>query len=237
MNYMSADTVRISAEYERRAREIPDAFYCLSRPGNLLIYQQTVRSCIAALRRGSLFPLQERRIIDIGCGVGTWLLDFIQWGADPANLAGVDLMPARVERARQRVSQADLRIADASNLPWPDESFDLVSQFTVFTSILDPALKRAVAGEMLRVLKPGGAILWFDFRINNPANPQVRGIRAREIRSLFPGCEVDLAPALLAPPLSRRIAGWSRPLVELLHTLPFLRTHYAGLIRKVQTQR
>jgi ubiquinone/menaquinone biosynthesis C-methylase UbiE len=123
-------------------------------------------------------------------------------------------------------------VGSASQLPWPDQSFDLVSQFTVFTSILDPALKQAIAAEMLRVLKPGGAVLWFDFRVNNPANPHVRGIPAREIRSLFAGCHVELASALLAPPLGRRIAGWSWPLAELLHSFPFLRTHYAGLIRK-----
>jgi len=236
MNHTGADTVRISAEYERRAREIPEDFYCWSRPANLLMYQQTLRSCIAALHRGSMFPLHGRRVADIGCGVGTWLLEFIQWGADPANLAGVDLMQARIDRARRRIPQADLRLGDAGKLPWPDEAFDLVSQFTVFTSILDPALKRAIAAEMLRVLKPGGAVLWFDFRVNNPANPHVRGIRAREIRSLFAGCEIELAPTLLAPPLGRLIAGWSWPLGELLHSLPFLRTHYAGLIRKRKTQ-
>ena len=66
MNYTGADAVRISAEYERRAREIPEDFYCWSRPANLLMYQQTLRSSIAALHRGSMFPLHGRRIADIG---------------------------------------------------------------------------------------------------------------------------------------------------------------------------
>jgi hypothetical protein len=92
--------------------------------------------------------------------------------------------------------------------------------------------KRVVAAEMLRVLKPDGAILWFDFRVNNPWNPHVRGIRAREIRSIFEGCDMELNPAMLAPPLARLIVRWSWPLAELLHALPFLRTHYSGLIHK-----
>jgi hypothetical protein len=99
-------------------------------------------------------------------------------------------------------------------------------------SILDPALKRVIAAEMLRILNPGDAILWFDFRVDNPANPPVRGVRASEIRSLFAGCEIELTSVLLAPPLGRLVAGSSWPLAELLHTLPFLRTPYAGLIRK-----
>ena len=232
MNYAGSDTLRIRAEYERRAREIPADFYAWSRPSNLLLHEHALRGCIAMLHRASLFPLAGCRIADLGCGEGTWLLEFVQWGADPAALCGIDLSVDRIANARRRLPQSDLRVGSASQLPWPDQSFDLVSQFTVFTSMLDPALKQAVAAEMLRVLKPGGAVLWFDFRVNNPLNPQVRGIPAREIRSLFAGCDVELASSLLAPPLGRRIAGWSWPLAELLHTLPFLRTHYAGLIRK-----
>jgi ubiquinone/menaquinone biosynthesis C-methylase UbiE len=226
------DTARITAEYDRRAREIPDDFYSWAKPANLLMHQQTIRSCIAALSRGSFFPLDGLRVADIGCGAGTWLLEFVEWGADPTNLAGIDLIPARLERARQRLPQADLHIGSASDLPWPDESFDLLSQMLVFTNMFDPEFKRAVSKEMLRVLKPGGGILWFDFRIDNPNNPEVQGLRKSEIQSLFPDCEVELKPTLLAPPLSRLIAPRSWVLGEALATLPFLCTHYAGLIRK-----
>jgi ubiquinone/menaquinone biosynthesis C-methylase UbiE len=232
MNYSGSDTARIHAEYDRRARELPADYYAWSKPANLLLHEHALRSCIPLLHRASLFPLNGRRIADVGCGDGTWLLEFIQWGADPAALCGLDLRRERIDRARLRIPQADLQTGSASELPWPDGYFDLVSQFTVFTSILDPALKQAVAAEMLRVLRPGGAILWFDFRVNNPGNPHVRGVGAREIRSLFAGCDIQLVPALLAPPLGRLIAGRSWPLAELLHVLPFLRTHYAGLIRK-----
>ena len=235
MNSDSSDVIRISIEYDRRAREIPDDFYSLGKPANLLMHTQTIRNCISALRRGSLFPLNGLRIADIGCGVGTWLLEFLQWGADSEYIAGIDLMPARLERARRRLPQADLHVGSASELPWPDASFDLVSQMLVFENMFDPALKRTVAKEMLRVLKPDGAILWFDLRVDNPRNPEVKGLRKKEIWSLFPGCAVDLIPTLLAPPLSRIIAGRSWVLGEALHALPFLCTHYAGLIRKATT--
>jgi len=232
MNYTDADIARITAEYHRRDLEIPVDFYSWAKPANLLMHQQTLRSCIDMLCRASLFPLDGFRIADIGCGVGTWLLEFVQWGADPDMLAGIDLMPGRLERARRRLPQADLHVGSASELPWPDEHFDLVSQFLVFTNIFDQALKRAVAKEMLRVLKPGGGILWFDLRVNNPNNPEVKGLRRKEIKSLLPACSIELAPAHLAPPLSRLIAARSWALGEALHVLPFLRTHYVGLIRK-----
>jgi len=233
MNYDS-DIARIRTEYERRAREVPADYYSLKRPGNLLMNTQTVRSCIRMLNRAFMFPLHGRRVADIGCGSGGWLVEFVKWGADPADLSGIDLMPERLYRARQRLPQADLHVGNAAELPWPDESFDLVSQFMVFMNVFDPELKRAIANEMLRVLKPGGVILWLDGRVDNPWNPEVRGVRAAEIRSLFPTCKVELTPAVLAPPLSRRIAGWAWPLAEALHALPFLCTHYAGLIRPMR---
>ena len=232
MNYTGSDTVRIIAEYERRARELPSNYYSWGDPSNLMAHQDTASGCIQMLDRASLFPLRGQRVADIGCGAGAWLLEFMQWGADPTALCGIDLSADRVAAARERIPHADLRIGSAADLPWPDACFDIVSQFTVFTSILDPILKRAIANEMLRVLKPGGSILWFDFRVDNPNNAQVRGIGAREIRSLFNGCDIELASEVLAPPISRRVASWSKPLASILKSAPCLRTHYVGLIRK-----
>ncbi len=227
-----ADAARITAEYERRAREIPPEQYSLARPPILLMHQQTVRACIRLLNRAGLFPMTGLRIADIGCGFGGWLLEFVQWKATAANLAGIDLMPERVEAARERVPGADIRCGNASELPWPDASFDLVTQFLVFMNIFDPELKRAIAAQMLRILKPGGTILWFDPRVSNPRNPEMRGLRSGEIRALFPDCDVHLESVLLAPPISRIFAEHAWPVAEALHSLPFLRTHYAGLIRK-----
>jgi ubiquinone/menaquinone biosynthesis C-methylase UbiE len=236
MNYSSSDTLRIVAEYERRARELPANYYSWGNPSNLMMHQDTASGCIQMLDRNSLFPFRGQHIADIGCGAGTWLLEFMQWGADAKALCGIDLCADRIATARQRIPHADFRIGSATNLPWANASFDLVSQFTVFTSILDPSLKQAVADEMLRVLKPGGSILWFDFRVNNPGNDQVRGVGAREIRSLFKGCDIQLTSELLAPPLSRCVAHWCRPLASALKAVPFLRTHYVGLIRKRSRQ-
>jgi ubiquinone/menaquinone biosynthesis C-methylase UbiE len=232
MNYTGSDIVRIAAEYQRRERELPTNFYSWGDPANLMLHQDAVRGCIQMLDQASLFPLRGQRIADIGCGAGTWLLEFMQWGADAETLCGIDLSGDRITAARQRLPHADLRVGSASELPWPDHHFDLVSQFTVFTSVLDPHLKQAMANEMLRVLKPEGCVLWFDFRVNNPNNCHVKGVAAAEIRSLFAGCDIQLASALLAPPIVRQVAGWSQLLAELLRAVPFLRTHYVGLIRK-----
>jgi len=112
----------------------------------------------------------------------------------------------------------------------------LVCQHTVFTSILDPTIKQQIAAEMARVLRPGGAVLWYDFMYNNPRNPDVRGIKADEIRSLFLAFQLHLRRITLAPFIARRLPELLLPvLYPLLATIPLLRTHYLGLLVKPTT--
>jgi SAM-dependent methyltransferase len=226
------ELARIRSEYGRRAREIPEDFYGWNRPVNVFFHIQTVRACMTAFVTEGVLPLETRKIADIGCGAGTWLMEFLKWGARHTNLAGIDLSEGRVRRACEALPDADIRCGDASTLPWQDKSFDVVSQFTLFTSILSPSVKQEVASEMLRVLKPGGFILWYDFRYDNPRNPNVRGVESKEIRGLFPGCEVKLKRVTLAPPLARAVVPISWVAGLLLEKLPLLRTHYLGVVRK-----
>lgn len=222
---------RIRAEYERREREIGRDAYSITRPANLFIRQGQQRALLDALQRARLLPLATRRVLEIGCGRGAWFSSFEQFGAVRANLAGIDLDPTRIAEARDQLPGIDLRVGDATQLPWPAGSFDLVFQSTVFTSILDAAVRAAVASEMRRVLATGGAILWYDFSYDNPANPNVRGIAAGELASLFPGCTIELKRVTLAPPLARRIVPRSWLAASVLERLNLLNTHYFGVIR------
>jgi ubiquinone/menaquinone biosynthesis C-methylase UbiE len=171
-------------------------------------------------------------VLEVGCGSGNWLEILERFGARLDRLAGIDLDAGRADVCRSRFPGADIRSGDASVLPWEGGSFDLVLQSTVFSSILDPGMRRAVASEMLRVLASGGAVLWYDFFVDNPANPNVRGVRRREIEALFPGCRIDLRRATLAPPLSRRIVPVSWTLATVLESLRLFDTHYLGMIRR-----
>jgi ubiquinone/menaquinone biosynthesis C-methylase UbiE len=176
--------------------------------------------------------LREKRIFEIGCGDGEILRHLLTYGAKPENLAGVDLLQDRIESARWLAPHIEFYSGDAAALPFAEASFDLVCQITVFTSILDPIVRRRVAGEMLRVLKPTGLIFWYDFHIDNPSNPDVRGAKKEEIHSLFPNCSVDLRRVTLAPPLTRLFAPYSWLACYVLEKIPFLCTHYMGVIRK-----
>ena len=223
---------RIRAEYKRREREIPLDFYAWNRPVNQFFSSQAARASIRALVKHGMFPLENRTLVDVGCGQGARLIDWLQWGAPCGHLAGIELDAEQAQAARGALPGADIRVGDARTLPWRGASFDVVSQSLLFTSILAPAVKRKIASEMLRVLKPDGLILWYDFRYDNPRNPNVRGIEAGEIRSLFPACRVKLQKVTLAPPIARILVPLSWIAALALEKIPFLRTHYLGVIRK-----
>lgn len=86
--------------------------------------------------------------------------------------------------------------------------------------------------EVNRVLKPGGAIVWYDFIYNNPSNPHVRGISHTAIQKLFPQFRLILHKITLLPPLARRLGPFTPYLYPLLAAIPWFRTHYLGLLIK-----
>jgi SAM-dependent methyltransferase len=239
---LKAEAERLHAEYERREEDIPTDFYALTQPVNLFFHQQRARTLLDLLHCVDMIPLKGKKILDIGCGTGQHLLDLESWGARREDLAGIDLIESRALCARARLctpatetrSGADIRVGDASTLPWPDTMFDLVHQSTLFTSILDETMRKTVAAEMLRVLKPNGVILWYDFLFNNPKNPHVRGIGAREINVLFPGCSIRLKRVTLAPPIARRLVPVTWIGALLLEKIRVLNTHYLGIIRRLE---
>ena len=224
---------RIVAEYARRDASIPRERYLPAAPAQVLVRESRERAVLSVLRRAGMLPLRGRRILDVGCGTGQWLVDFETWGAERNRLAGIDLMPNRIAAARARLTPgADLREGDASRLPWPSSCFEIVVQSTVFSSVLDTATRRTLAAEMARVLAPVGVILWNDFFVNNPGNSAVRGVRRGEIAGLFPGFRVELRRITLAPPLARAVAPRSQLAAIAIEALRIFNTHYLGVLRR-----
>jgi SAM-dependent methyltransferase len=90
-------------------------------------------------------------ILDLGCGGGTRYL------AQKGTVAGLDLSFASLKKTPGFYDQAVQ--ADALNLPFPDDTFDLVTSSFAFEHFL-PAEKPALLSQIYRVLKPGGRIIF-----------------------------------------------------------------------------
>ena len=222
---------RIRAAYDRR-RSIPPQRYARTDPFTLYSSHEREQEFATLLRGEGLTSLAGLRVLDVGSGRGDMLRELLEYGADPELLAGIDLLPEKLDVARYRAPHLPVVCGSADRLPFRDQSFDLVIQFTLFTSILSAELKRAVAAEMVRVLAPQGRILWYDFSYNNPKNPDVRGIGKREIKELFPGFAMKAKRITLAPPLGRVVAPASVALYYLLSRMRPLCTHYLCLLQR-----
>jgi SAM-dependent methyltransferase len=105
----------------------------------------------AALERTGLEPGQ--RVLDIGCGVGAFLRLIAERGGEPY---GVDASAALVAFARTRLPDADLRVGEMEDLPWEDDTFDLVTGFNSFFFANDMVAALREAG---RVAKPGAPVV------------------------------------------------------------------------------
>lgn len=227
------DLVRLKNEYSRREHN-PGAtdLYSLFNLASLYSVQQRQREVLQILLSQGFYPLDTKRILDLGCGRGNVLLEFLGLGALPSRLSGFDLLHYRLVDAKAKLPTVSLACGDGQDLPYRSHMFDLIVQYTVFTSILDSQVKHNIAREMVRVLNPNGLILWYDFWLN-PINPQTQGIRPKEIRQLFPDCKIQLRRVTLAPPLARRLVGISWTLCSLLEKLKVFNSHYLATIRPV----
>lgn len=224
----------IEQRYARRTAQGKAALYDPLLPVNIAFRQEREKAMAGMLRKllGGR-SMSDLKMLEIGCGGGRNLVDFIGWGIKPENCVGNELLRERVETARRNAPpETTINMGDASALDFPDGSFDIILQSTVFSSILDKGLRASVAGNMWRMLAPKGGIVWYDFTMDNPRNPDVVGIKQAEIRSLFPQARYEATKVTLAPPIARRAAQLSPRLYPVLNVLPFLRTHVVALLRK-----
>lgn len=227
---------RIKRTYQQYIEaDFANRLWSAGNRGNQEIVLERMSRLDDLLTEAGHLPLDTHRILDIGCGNGDVLASCLRWGAKPANLHGVELLENRVAAAKQRHPDFHFALGNAEYLPYPDAYFDIVMFFTVFSSILDAAMRHHVAAEATRILKPGGVVVWYDFRYRNRRNPHTRPMTRADITALFPFFHYKLEAVTLLPPLARRLGLFTRLLYPVLAAIPPLRTHLIGLLVKSNT--
>lgn len=218
--------------YDRRKQAEHNQTYSMLNPAVYMGVQERERAIIRWIKYAGINPLSDR-ILEIGCGWGSNLNELIRLGFEPENLVGNELLEDRAIAARKSLPEATkILIGDASNLDLQDNSFDIVYQSTVFTSILDDKFQVELANKMWSLTKPGGGILWYDFIYDNPKNPDVRGVSVQRITELFPYGTIKIWRVTLAPPINRVVTKIHPNLYTVFNTMFFLRTHVLCWISK-----
>ncbi|MBI2939915.1 MAG: class I SAM-dependent methyltransferase [Chloroflexi bacterium] len=186
-------------------------------------------------------PLENQRILDVGCGIGTYLQQFRNYSNA---VYGVDVDAERVARASQLAP--NVQVAPAETLPYPGESFDVVFLNEVIEHVKDD--RQAIA-EAVRVTAPGGHVVIYApnrlylfethgvylgkryvFRLiplvnylpdalRNRFCPHVRAYTAGQIRGLFGGLPVELAIHTYVFPGFDNIVARSPTLGRLLRSV------------------
>jgi len=223
---------------ERYARRSSGDLYSILRPEVMRSTQEWQLQMLTFLgptRGYTDADLRRLRLVDVGCGYGGHLLDFLRIGFDPMHLTGIELLPERAAGARAKLPGAIRLIeGDASRADVAAESQDIVFQSVVFSSLLDDAFQHRLADTMWQWLRPGGAVLWYDFVVDNPRNRDVRGVPKRRVEALFPQGRATFRRVTLAPPIARSVCRLHPALYGAFNAVPLLRTHVLGWIEKPQ---
>jgi SAM-dependent methyltransferase len=217
----------------RYARRDASERYSFLNADVLLGVQERQRAMLRLFARRGFRDLAALRCTEVGCGAGGNLLELLRLGFSPEHLTGIELLPERCAQARHVLPAAlVLHQGDAAAFDVDAQSQDIVLVSTVFSSLLDDAFQQRLAHAMWRWVKPGGGVLWYDFTVNNPRNPDVRGVPLRRIRELFPEGNIEARRLTLAPPIARAVVRIHPGLYGVVNRLHVLRTHALAWVGK-----
>jgi len=167
------------------------------------------RANIRALRHMQI-ERESVKLLDVGCGTGASLVQFIRLGFKPENLAGVDPSAERIAQAKASYPTVEFRRESGEATTFADSTFDIAFESTLFMMLTSDDVARRVAAEMIRVTRSGGYIMLADWRYARKKSPDHRAMSSARISSLF---EVGSATALVArergalvPPLGRLLS-------------------------------
>lgn len=238
-----AELERIVAAYRERDRDPGDsALRGAGEPAFVQHREELERQILAALRAAGV-ELPRTALLDLGAGDGAILHRLSELGLRRA--VGVELVPERHALARERHPALDVRLGSATELGFADGEFDVVTQFTVLSSVLDAGTRRAIAAEAMRVLRPGGIVLSYDLRrapaVLRAARRVVAGASRDALTETRPLVRADLE-ALWGPAERVRtiqlnldlaeLVGGRRAVVAGLRAFPPLRSHLLATFRR-----
>ncbi|MHC4617640.1 MAG: class I SAM-dependent methyltransferase [Planctomycetota bacterium] len=227
----SNEAERVKRAYQLRKEKQWWKRYSWYQKGTLQSLQERERVLLYMLKN-TVGNLSDKRILDVGCGRGTMLIQLLLYGAKTESCFGIDILEDRINEAKAKLPGMTFICCSAEDIPLEKGTFDLVTMFTCLSSVLDSDIRRKICEEAFAMLRPGGWFLIYDFRVSNPSNPDVRGVRLGELKAYFPGRKYHSKKLTLLPPLARFIGSYSMFMCSVLSVFPFLKMHRMTIFQK-----
>ncbi len=180
---------------------------------------------------------ESAKVLDVGCGTGASLVQFIRLGFRPENLTGVDPSAERISRAQRDFPSVAFKCENGDSMTLPDAMFDIAFESTLFMMLTSEDVARRVAAQMLRVTRPGGYLMLTDWRYAMPKSRDHRPMSSGRIASLFGvGTTTDVVArerGALVPPLGRFLSRRAPSLYFLVQALvPFAVGQITTVLKK-----
>ena len=227
------EPLAVQQRYLRRKAMVDNDRYSMLNPASWQILQERQRLMLRMFVSRGARDLERLDLVEVGCGSGGNLLELLRFGFSPSRLTGIELISDRIVKAREVLPLAVRLLGeDAMQVDLPHCSQDIVYQAVVFSSLLDDNFQRQLAEKMWSWVRPGGAILWYDFVYDNPSNPDVRGVPLSRVKKLFPEGRCYSKRLTLAPPIARCACSLHPSMYYVFNCVLFLRTHVLCWIEK-----
>jgi hypothetical protein len=158
--------------------------------------------------------VSKDEVLDVGAATGYGLWQFLLSGFSLAQLHGIDLFEDRVAAGLARTPGLDLRVGDATAMPYRDGEFALVCEQFCFCHVPDAEAKRKIAAEMMRV--SSRFILIHDWRMGSKSR-KLYSVSQAKIAEWFPGWRVRLRTrSQLWPPIGRPLSLYAPLMYDAL---------------------
>ena len=234
MEKNTEDSINSSLEFSRSFWEGPNYKKLWASINERVPWHFQKRWALYSQLLGVYDSLADMDILDFGCGSGSEIYFLTQLGADFNRVKGIDINPYIIEEGKKLNPNIQIAHYSGEYIPFEDNSFDFCYSFLVFSSILSEDHRKFLAGELVRVTKPGGRIFYFDLK-HVIASKEYK--TPLDVRLFFPKQKMIIkdVPQYNRPSMGiRPLKGFKKYIAPLVDVFSYNPIHISSLVGPIE---